>query len=325
MDVDLRHLRYARELATHESFSVAAKTLGISQPALSRAIRRLEDNIGARLFDRARGGVFPTDAGTLLLSRAQPLLAQADGLTRELSRLGSLELSTVSLGAGPYAADLLAGDVIGRIVSSASGIALQLRIEQYTELARLVRDRELDVAIAEGSTVREADDLVGTPLTPVQGYFAVRAGHPLTRRRSISLSDVLAWPFAMSGRIPPRILEPLLAALPEDAPARQESGKASFPAITCPAPRVIAEVLLASEAVGALTPSMAEAAVESGRMELLDLELPWLRTNFTILQRSDARTSRVREKVVDAIRAADRELARKESRAIRRIFGRRTA
>ena len=63
MDFDLRSLGHAQALAEHASFARAAKVLHITQPALSRSIQELERRVGVRLFDRARRGVEPTEAG----------------------------------------------------------------------------------------------------------------------------------------------------------------------------------------------------------------------------------------------------------------------
>jgi len=61
--VDVRQLRYALALAEHQHFGRAAAAVGIAQPPLSKAIAQLEREVGARLFDRTRQGVFPTAAG----------------------------------------------------------------------------------------------------------------------------------------------------------------------------------------------------------------------------------------------------------------------
>lgn len=70
---DFGLLACARALTRHGGFTIAARELGISQPALSRGIRRLEQAAGAQLFNRSRRGITPTDAGEVLLAHAIPL------------------------------------------------------------------------------------------------------------------------------------------------------------------------------------------------------------------------------------------------------------
>lgn len=76
--MELRHLRYFRAVALSLSFSRAAEQLHVAQPALSRQIKSLEDEIGVRLIDRNRVRVALTDAGHLFLGHVEKILAQMD-------------------------------------------------------------------------------------------------------------------------------------------------------------------------------------------------------------------------------------------------------
>ncbi len=314
----LRLLRYATALADHESFSVAARALGISQPALSRAIQRLEETAGTRLFDRTPAGVFPTDAGQLLLSRARDLLAGAESLERELSRIRTAERPSLAIGAGPFTAQLLAGDAIARLLRAVPGLSVELRIEQFPDLARMVRAREIDLAVAEASTVGDRPDLEAIPLETVQGWFAARAGHPLAGRRDLLLEEILGYPLVFSGRVPPRILEPLLAGFPRDG----DGAPGTIPAIDAPSLSVIVDVVMGSDAVGPVTPTIARPGVDAGRLVLLDAPLPWLRTAFAVLLPRDRRPSKVLETAVEAVREAGAAWAERERAAERDLLGR---
>jgi DNA-binding transcriptional LysR family regulator len=85
VDLDLRKLRYFVAVADRLHFGRAAEELHIAQPALSRQIRALEQDLGASLFTRDRHGVALTDAGRQLLTDAGPLLASADAVRRRVS------------------------------------------------------------------------------------------------------------------------------------------------------------------------------------------------------------------------------------------------
>jgi DNA-binding transcriptional LysR family regulator len=85
MDLDLRKLRYFVAVADRLHFGRAAEELHIAQPALSRQIRALEQDLGASLFTRNRHGVVLTDAGRQLLADSGPLLASADAVRRRVT------------------------------------------------------------------------------------------------------------------------------------------------------------------------------------------------------------------------------------------------
>src|SRR5262245_60235793 len=112
--MELRHLRYFVAVAEALSFRGAAERLRVAQPALSKQIRDLEDECGARLFDRNTSRVRMTDAGAVLLEEARQLLAQANrlpALVRDAAqgRRGRLIIGNIgSLTAGFLPASLAA-------------------------------------------------------------------------------------------------------------------------------------------------------------------------------------------------------------------------
>ncbi|MFI6090772.1 LysR family transcriptional regulator [Streptomyces sp. NPDC051218] len=101
MDVDTRLLRYFAAVAAEGSLTGAAQRLFVSQPALTKQIRRLEDDLGVRLFARSRSGMALTDAGRELAARVPALLdgwdeaVQATGRAARVLRLGFLDAGAV--------------------------------------------------------------------------------------------------------------------------------------------------------------------------------------------------------------------------------------
>ncbi|MFJ4332314.1 MULTISPECIES: LysR family transcriptional regulator [unclassified Streptomyces] len=101
MDVDMRLLRYFAAVAEEGSLTGAARRLFVSQPALTKQIRRLEDGLGVRLFARSRSGMALTEAGRELAARVPALLAgweeavQATGRAARVLRLGFLDAGAV--------------------------------------------------------------------------------------------------------------------------------------------------------------------------------------------------------------------------------------
>jgi LysR substrate binding domain len=161
-------------------------------------------------------------------------------------------------------------------------VSVGLHSGNWDELVQQLRSRTLDFFVAETSLLTREPDLDVVPMTeqhPI--YFFARAGHPLTRSDSpLRAADVLAWPFVSPSRIPPRVLDPLLAA--HRAGSSRASAARPFPAIVCnglaPAKRIVA----ASDAVSAsILPCIAED-LGSGRFVLLATE-PWMLLNYGVV------------------------------------------
>ena len=105
--MDLRALRYFVHVAEARSFSKAAVQLRIAQPALSRQIRKLEDEVGIALILRTRRQLELTDAGLLLLQRAHSLLRQAAQTADDVRAHGSRVQGTLTLGVSPTICEAL--------------------------------------------------------------------------------------------------------------------------------------------------------------------------------------------------------------------------
>src|ERR1041384_463969 len=97
-ELELRHLWYFVAVAEELSFGRAARRVGIAQPPLSQQIRRLEDTLGCTLFDRSGRRVRLTDAGSVLVTEARRLLADAAHTTPRTRTAGRGEVGTVTIG-----------------------------------------------------------------------------------------------------------------------------------------------------------------------------------------------------------------------------------
>src|ERR1051325_6225593 len=97
-EIELRHLRYFLAVVETLHFSRAAETLGIAQPPLSQQVKRLEELVGHRLFDRTTRGVKLTLAGQLLAERARSTIEKIHDDLAQVRRLGRGEEGTLTVG-----------------------------------------------------------------------------------------------------------------------------------------------------------------------------------------------------------------------------------
>jgi DNA-binding transcriptional LysR family regulator len=281
MAIELQQLRQVITLAEHGSFVRAASALNISQPALSRSIMNLEKRIGSELFQRSSSGVVPTDRGRLYIERARDVLRLADDLDREVRAHSSSLSGRVSVGGGTFPAESFLGPAAARFVEQYPRVSVRLQSRNWDELLHDLRSRELDFFVGETSTLHREPDLeiVASGSQHAMHFFA-RAGHPLASKRTFDVTDVLDWPFAAPSRIPPRVLDPLLAA--HRAAARRNPRAPPFPSIQCNGLAPVKRILAQSDAVSATMLSLIADELESGALVLLGTE-PWLHLNYGIV------------------------------------------
>jgi DNA-binding transcriptional LysR family regulator len=199
MNVNLEQLRSFAEVARLGNFTRAAEHLHLAQPSLSRQIATLEQDLGADLFHRSRGGSSLTTAGESLLPLARRMLADAETVRRELDELAGLRRGRVRLGATPTLCISLVAEVLGAFHAAHPGIELHLSEHGSRRLLEELGAGELDLAIVTSSETAPPDRFTLTPLLVEELVVISSAGMPpVTRGGSIALDE--------AGRLPQIVL-----------------------------------------------------------------------------------------------------------------------
>lgn len=150
-------LRYAAAVSEMRSFSAAARSLGVTQPALSNGIAKLEEKLGGQLFERSFRGVTPTPFGIQILPRIILALKEIDAITAAASRLTSKETHHLRLGVSP----LINPNLVTRFYTALSTL----------EPRRSVAVREADLAVLSTALAAEELDVILIPsVGPLPGY-----------------------------------------------------------------------------------------------------------------------------------------------------------
>jgi DNA-binding transcriptional LysR family regulator len=189
--VELRQLNYFVAVANEKSFTLAAKRLHVVQSAVSAAIASLERDLRVTLFERNAQRVALTEAGTALLPEALAVLDAAQGARDAVDELGRGVRGSVRVGmlAGLGLVDLpaLAGEFRRRY----PGVEMRLRVESggSTAIAAALLAGEVDVGLL-GVADTPNRELSGRELLRVPQVLAVPAGHPLARRRVVTVADL---------------------------------------------------------------------------------------------------------------------------------------
>jgi DNA-binding transcriptional LysR family regulator len=145
--VQLQQLTYFVAVAEVRHFTRAAETLRVAQPSLSKQIRMLEAELGAPLFNRARGNITPTPAGEALLPLARRILADVETARRDVQDLTGLRRGRVRLGATPSLFAGLLADVLARFRGRYPGIELRVDEGGSRDLVRDLARGDLDLAL----------------------------------------------------------------------------------------------------------------------------------------------------------------------------------
>ncbi|WP_459549860.1 LysR family transcriptional regulator [Nocardia sp. X0981] len=196
MDIDTRLLRYFAAVAAEGNLTRAAVRLYVSQPALTKQIRRLENLLEVRLFDRSRTGMALTAAGTALAARVPALLADWDHAVAETRRAARV----LRVGFLASAANEATPRIIAEFSRRRPGWRVDMRQAAWSDPSCGLAAGEVDIAIVRlpfpGQDAVRVRELFSEPRR-----VALPTSHPLAERASIAFAELLDEPFvAASGK-----------------------------------------------------------------------------------------------------------------------------
>lgn len=304
--IDLRFLKFAVSLDQHRNFGRAALAMGTTQPSFSRGIAALEATLGTRLFDRTNRRVEPTPVGTVFLARARLLLADEAALREALDEFKGVRSGRVRIGAGPYPLDLSVSECVARLAARYPHLQIELLEGQWRDFAPRLLSGEVDVAVMESSIVA-ADSRFQVELLPAQqGLFFCRSGHPLAKRRGVTLAEILGFPL-VGVRLPLRVLPPAAA---------RSRGLAMDPTTGDMLPRITTTSVAASRAIVKRTDGIGLGVrvqlaedVRQGHLVILDFKDARLKTNYGITYLRDRSLSPAAEAFVAMLKEVEAEIA----------------
>lgn len=193
--MELGQLRQFLRIAQTENFTRAAEQLGLSQPALSRSIARLEDELGRPLFDRQSRRIALTDAGRLLLDRARLIVTMVDDMKSEIR--DDAQAGPVRVAAIPTIAPFLLPALLQSFRRAFPRSQVIVSEDTTSEVLKKIADGDVDLAIATQPIVAKYIDVES--LFDEELYLVTSRNHPLARKRTVSATDVANQPFVLLG------------------------------------------------------------------------------------------------------------------------------
>tara|TARA_R110002167_G_scaffold83673_3_gene227842 strand:- start:436871 stop:437746 length:876 start_codon:yes stop_codon:yes gene_type:complete len=189
--MDLRSMRQMVAIAEFGHMTRAAESLGVSQPALSAAVRKLEAELGTELFHRTGHGVEPTEAGKVFVEHAQITMRASDQTREAVRSLVGLETGSIRVGAGATATGYLLPSAIHAVRDEYPGLKFSIREAGSSAVAEGVVSGELDLGIVTLPVVHpRGDELMVIREIGDELLLIVPGDHPLNGRKSFRWTDL---------------------------------------------------------------------------------------------------------------------------------------
>jgi DNA-binding transcriptional LysR family regulator len=197
--VDQRQIERFIDVAETGSLSRSSRRMHVSQPALSKSLRTLEDQVGAQLLNRGPRGVRLTEFGTVFYQRARSIAAEFRRAAEELGNLRGSTAGAIAIGVtpGPGVLDRVVPKAVSRVARRRPGLKVQIRSGTLSELLPALNAGDLDVLFTVLDERVDGPDLHCRKVFDDHFALVARPAHPLFARRRIALRDLLAYRWAL--------------------------------------------------------------------------------------------------------------------------------
>ncbi|WP_456270711.1 LysR family transcriptional regulator [Bacillus sp. JZ39] len=186
--MEWEQLEYFQTLARMQHVTKAAKSLSITQPALSRSIARLENHLGVPLFDRQGRSISLNQYGHIFLRRVQAMMKEYTKGKEEIQALLKPDQGIVSLGFLHTLGTTLVPDLIGSFQQEYPNIAFQLKQNHSYWLLERLKSGDLDLCLL--ASIKPEDPIQWIKLWSEELFVFVPNDHPLASRESITLNEI---------------------------------------------------------------------------------------------------------------------------------------
>jgi len=293
--VELCDIEYFGVIAEHGNMRRAAEALGLTPPALSKSLRRLETAMEAKLVERSGRGVQLTPIGSALATQAHRMRLTLDDITREASDLNSGRAGHLRIGSGPTDCELLPA-ACTRLMKEAPKLRVDITISDNDELVPLILDGKLDLAL---NTIPATpyDGIEQTKVFEDEYVVFASVNHPLAHKRRIALADLVSelWSSSTANYRPKQLLIQAFAdrGLPLPRFALQTRSV-----------RLRLQMISSSDFLGFGPRRHIEAAARSLRLKVLPVKELTLPRSVGVMYRQGAYLPPAAKRLIELLKAA---------------------
>lgn len=197
--MDLHYLKLFHTLASEQSYTKAASSLYISQPALSMQIKRFEDEIGVKLFDKVGNKNILNDNGKLLFQFTQKIFATIEEAEYQLLNKAESISGTVNIGGSNTSGTYLLPKIIGAFKKTYPNVNVNLHVSDTSEISHLINESKLDFAL-NGGYLHYSSNISVEKLMEDKLVFTVSPESKLLKKEYIEPMDLEGYNFVAHER-----------------------------------------------------------------------------------------------------------------------------
>ena len=266
----LRHIRIFISVYQHGSITKAADTLHLAQPSVSTAIKELEYYYGVPLFNRIGRHIYPTEAAHEFYSYALHIISLFDEMEKSIKNWDAI--GSLSIGSSITIGTHILPDLISQFKKSFPNLTVRVTVSNSGDIEKAILNGSADIGLIEAQA--ESSDICVQPFMQDSLYAVLPPVHPLSSQQSVSLSQLIKYPFLMRehGSAARKILDSCLAAAQLNVQPLWESTSS----------HAIISAVSQGLGVSVLPFMLVERDMHEGRIAAVPLK-PQLRRNLNII------------------------------------------
>ncbi|SAL34804.1 LysR family transcriptional regulator [Caballeronia humi] len=301
--LNTRRLQLFSTLARHRHMPSAAQTLGISQPAVSSAIRIMESGAGMQLFYRSPRGLLLTSEGETVVLHVRRALNELRHIPDDIAALHGSIQGYVTVGALPLGRTRILPEAIARVAAKYPGVRVVTDESAYDLLVAGLRSGDIDFVLGALRANDAASGLANERLMSEDLVVLARRDHPLVGTSGLSLKQLLSAQWIL-----PRNHAPARGIF--EALFRRARLKPPMPTVETADLAVIRGVLMQTDMLAALSAQQLFYECESGQLAVLDIEMQNTQREIGLIVRAGGTPSPAARALIDAIRLTVDKVAR---------------